>query len=185
MLSYQPSSESKLKPLAVALAEAKKRGINPLIDPIAAFRDSNPVHWIQSHFIIPETGKPLQFEPYQKQAIREALKRTDGIHYDHSVIIWSDVKKSAKSTIAAAVALWCAFQVEWGQIIIVANDLKQADSRVGFYLRRAIELNPELSKICKIIKYRVELPNHTFIEMVPIDPSGEAGGNAEIGRAHV
>jgi phage terminase large subunit-like protein len=143
------------------------------------FINPNPIKWMQEHFIIPETGTAIQLEPYQKQAMREALKRTDGEHFDHSVIIWSDVKKSAKSTIAAAVALWYAFQVEWGQIVIVANDLKQADSRVGFYLRRAIELNPELAKLCKIIKYRVELPNHTFIEMVPIDPSGEAGGNAD------
>jgi hypothetical protein len=143
------------------------------------FINPNPIKWMQEHFIIPETGAAIQLEPYQKQAMREALKRTDGEHFDHSVIIWSDVKKSAKSTIAAAVALWYAFQVEWGQIVIVANDLKQADSRVGFYLRRAIELNPELAKLCKIIKYRVELPNHTFIEMVPIDPSGEAGGNAD------
>lgn len=142
------------------------------------FINPDPGEWIQDHFVIPETGKPLELQPYQEKALTRALHRTDGL-FDHSIVLWSDVKKSAKSTIAAAVALWWAFQVDWGQVIIVANDLKQADSRVGFYLRRAIELNPALRDVCKVIQYKVTLPNHTIIEAVPIDPSGEAGGNAD------
>ena len=175
-LSRQKQSKPRGSLYAVISGQTKQKQNDALIK----FKSDKAIPWIESNFIIPETEQPLQFEPYQRQAMREALKRTDGEHFDHSVIIWSDVKKSAKSTIAAAVALWYAFQVEWGQVIIVANDLKQADSRVGYYLRRAIEKSPELSAICKITKYRIDLPNRTFIEMVPIDPSGEAGGNADM-----
>ena len=143
------------------------------------FIDPDPLAWISRNFYIPETKSTLKLEPYQAEALRRALKVGDDGLFRYSVVLWSDVKKSIKSTIAAAVALWRAFQVEWGQIVIVANDLKQADSRVGFYLRRAIELNPALRELCKVVQYKVTLPNHTIIEAVPIDPTGEAGGNAD------
>jgi hypothetical protein len=106
--------------------------------------------------------------------------------FRYSTIVYSDIKKSAKSTIAAAVILWRAFQIDaadgWGSIYIIANDLKQADSRVAYYLRRAITLNPQIRALCKIRlgSYKVTLPNETFIEAIPIDPSGEAGSNADM-----
>lgn len=62
---------------------------------------------------------------------------------------------------------------------VVANDLKQADSRVAHYIRRAIQLNPKLNSRYKINGYRITSPNGSFIEAIPIDPSGEAGGNAD------
>lgn len=151
-----------------------------LATPLAQFKNNDAVTWIEKHFIIPETGQPLHLERYQRRALREALRRDPDGYFVYSTIIWSDVKKSAKSTIAAAVALWRAFQVDWGQVVIVANDLKQADSRVGYYMRRAIELNPAMKEVCKIIQYKISLPNKTFIESIPIDPSGEAGGNADM-----
>jgi phage terminase large subunit-like protein len=149
-------------------------------DTLREFANPDPIAWIQEHFYIPETRAPLQLEPYQAAVLGKALSKDENGLFNYSVIVWSDVKKSAKSTIAAAIALWMAFQVEWGQIVIVANDLKQADSRVGYYIRRAIELNPKLKNICKIRYLEVNLPNRTLLEAVPIDPSGEAGGNADM-----
>lgn len=140
----------------------------------------DPVDWIESHFWVPEIKGPIVLEPYQKACLREALSRDWDGRFKYSTVIWSDIKKSIKSTLAAAVALWRAVNLDWGQIVIVANDLKQADSRVGYYLRRAVELNPELREQCRVIRYLVELANHTKIESVPIDPSGEAGGNADM-----
>ena len=154
--------------------------LNPDYQENNQFINPDPVAWIEDHFYIPETKSIIPLEPYQREMIREALSRDKNGLFNYSTIIWSDVKKSAKSTIAAAIALWMGFQVEWGQITLVANDLKQVDSRVGFYIRRAIELNPEMAKVCKIVRYQISLPNHTFIESVPIDPSGEAGGNADM-----
>lgn len=140
----------------------------------------DPIEWIETHFWIPETRGPLILDEYQKQALRMALTQDEDGLYRYSTIIWSDIKKSAKSTIAAAVVLWRAFQLEWGSIYIIANDLKQADSRVAYYLRRAIMLNPELRAICTVRNYKVTLSNNTFIEAIPIDPTGEAGSNADM-----
>lgn len=179
MLPTYPTKNELLE-LLPYLTVQERGQLDELLRPADEFYDSDPVRWIESNVIIPETGTYLHLEPYQKKALALALELDGNGLFRNSIIVWSDVKKSAKSTIAAAVALWRAFQVDWGQIVIVANDLKQADSRVGYYMRRAIELNPRLKSICQIRNYLITLPNHTRIESVPIDPSGEAGGNADM-----
>lgn len=144
------------------------------------------IAWLEQHFYIPETHGPIVLSAYQKQALRAALSTDDDGLFRYSTIVYSDIKKSAKSTITAGIILWRAFQIDaaegWGSLYIIANDLKQADSRVAYYLRRAILLNPVLRAICKVRTgaYKVTLPNQTFIEAIPIDPTGEAGSNADM-----
>src|SRR3990167_2327930 len=141
---------------------------------------TDPIAWIQSHFYIPELNGPIQLMPYQIAALREAHRRDDSGNFIYNIVLWGDIKKSAKSSITAAVALYRATQIRWGSIKIVANDLKQADSRVAYYLRRAISLNPQMANDIKQIQYRTTLPNQTVIEAIPVDPAGEAGGNDDL-----
>lgn len=140
----------------------------------------DPVSWIQTNFYIPELKGPMILVPYQQLALHEALSVDEFGRYNYSTVVWGDIKKSIKSCIAAAVALYKAMTTDWAQIIIVANDLKQANTRVGYYMRRAIEMNPQLNALCKIRNYRIEFPNHSYAESVAIDPSGEAGSNADM-----
>lgn len=143
------------------------------------------VTWIKRNVYIPETKHDpklrgrIGLQQYQEDALREALSTDENGKYKYSIIVWSDIKKSAKSTICAAVNLARAWHTEWGEYYVVANDLKQADSRVSHYLRRAILLNENMKKRCKAVGYRTTLPNNAFIEAIPIDPSGEAGSNAD------
>lgn len=149
---------------------------------IAELRYGDPVIRIQRDFYIPELRGPLVLAPYQQAVLREAYRRDEQGAFIYSIVVWSDIKKSIKSTIAAAVALDRAALTAWGSIKIVANDLKQADSRVAFYARRAIELNPALSSIVKVKPsgYTITYPHRTVIEAIPVDPKGEAGGNDEL-----
>jgi hypothetical protein len=115
----------------------------------------DPVEWMTRNFYVPEllqdpAGPALQLAEYQERCLREALSRKPDGTFKYSIIVWSDLKKSIKSTITAAVAMWRAYCVSWGQVMIVANDLKQADSRVGYYIRRAIDLNPAMKKTLKM-----------------------------------
>lgn len=135
----------------------------------------DPVDWIQSNFYIPETNSPIKLVPYQRAVIREALSTTDGL-FNYSFILWGDIKKSAKSTIAGAISLYLAWHKSWETVRIVANDLKQADSRTFYYIERAIRLNPSFTDRCKINNYEINLPNQTTIHAIPVDPKGEAGG---------
>lgn len=121
----------------------------------------------------------MTLEPYQRDVLNEALTPDENGKFKYSIIVWSDIKKSAKSTIAAAINLYRASFTEFGEFYIVANDLKQADSRVNHYLRRAIQLNPKLREKYHMQGYRITTPSGAYIEAIPIDPSGEAGTNAD------
>lgn len=143
------------------------------------------VTWIKRNFYIPETKNDTKLrgriglEKYQEDVLREILTPDKNGNFKYSIVVWSDIKKSYKSTIAAAVLLARATHTEWGEFFVIANDLKQAFSRVSMYLRRAVELNPEMKKRYKNIGYKVECPSNSFIESIPIDPGGEAGSNAD------
>jgi phage terminase large subunit-like protein len=139
----------------------------------------DPVDWITQQFWIPELRGPIALAPYQKRCLREALARDDG-EFRYSVIVWSDIKKSAKSCLAAAVMQWMNATRPWSECVAVANDLKQADSRVAKYYRRSLDLNEALGARTKISRGTVTWDNGATFEPVPIDPKGEAGGNAEI-----
>lgn len=144
-------------------------------------QQSNVVDWIEKYVFIPETpDHRLTLAPYQKRVLIEAQRTDEYGAYIYNTVVWSDVKKSLKSLVAASLCLYTAFAKDWSTIYVIANDLKQADSRVAYYIRRAIELNPELKARCKINRYTVEVDNHSRIEAIPIDPSGEAGSNADL-----
>lgn len=167
MMNYEPSQKAK----AAALLELRRRerAQQPADIP------PDPVNWIQEYFFIPETNAPIQLVPYQQAMIREALRTENGL-FVYSFVLWSDIKKSAKSTIAGAMALYLAWHHAWESVRIVANDLRQANSRTFFYIERAIKLNPYLRERCALKTYHIALPNHTTIEAIPVDPKGEAGG---------
>lgn len=141
--------------------------------------------WIEREFYIPETKDDphlhgrIALQPYQRDVLREALVPGENGLYKYSIVVWSDIKKSGKSTIAAAVNLFRANHTEWGEFYVVANDLKQADSRVAHYIRRAVQLNPKMRNTYQIRGYRLTAPTGSFIEAIPIDPSGEAGANQD------
>lgn len=143
------------------------------------------VPWIEKNFFIPETRNDpylrgrISLQPYQRDALGEALSQDEKGNYKYSIIVWSDIKKSAKSTLAAAVNLYRVVHTEFGEFYVIANDLKQADSRVAHYIRRAVELNPEMRRKFRVQGYRITAPSGSFIEAIPIDPSGEAGTNAD------
>lgn len=136
--------------------------------------------WIERYFWIPELKGPMHLYPYQKAVLDYALTPDQNGNFKYSTVVWSDIKKSAKSSIAAAVGLWVAYRTPWGSVYAVANDLKQADSRVGYYARRAVELNQTMKIGVHQKGYRLEFPNRAFTESIPIDPTGEAGSNADM-----
>lgn len=147
--------------------------------------------WIQDNFYLYDTGTLMTLYPCQARPLIEALSRDDQGRYCYSTVVWSWPKKSAKSSVVAAVVDWLCSNRPRSLVRLVANDLKQADSRVGHYLRESIKharkQHPDSARraFCEATKitpsgYLVEYPNGSRVEMVPIDPSGEAGGNDDL-----
>jgi phage terminase large subunit-like protein len=169
LLSPEAKRELQLRRLRQIAHENRK---NELADPVG---------WIEKNFYIPELTGPLELQPYQKAVLRESQRKDENGKFIYSIVVWSDIKKSAKSTIAAAMALYIAHLRQWGSVKVIANDLKQADSRVAYYLRRAIELNPRMVDTVKQVRYKTTIQgNSSTIEAIPIDPGGEAGGNDDL-----
>lgn len=145
---------------------------------------TNPIDWIQDNFYLYDTGNLITLEDCQRRPLELALSRDDNGNYRYNTILWSWPKKSAKSSVIAAVADYTASQRFNASVKLVANDLKQADSRVGYYVRESVLIGQKQGKRLGITitpsGYKVAYPNGAKIECVPIDPSGEAGGNDDM-----
>lgn len=144
-----------------------------------------PIEWIRQHFYLYDTGDLMTLYDCQVRPLERALSRDENGNFRYNTILWSWPKKSAKSSVIAAVADYTAMTRQRASIKLVANDLKQADSRVGYYLRESIKLGQQAGKRDYAIRitpsgYTTQYPNGSKIECVPIDPNGEAGGNDDL-----
>lgn len=83
------------------------------------------------------------------------------------------------TAIAAGVAQWQAERIPLGEVYIMGNDLKQADSRLMRALQYSTSHNPRLKNRVTYSEsnHKFKFPNGTFIESIPIDPEGESGMN--------
>lgn len=165
--SLQAEKASRLKALAAA------RGVGESI--LAQY--TNPADFINAEMYIPETpGAALQLHPEQYGVLSYMFRRNPDDTLCYMTMLYSSVKKSAKTTIGAAIALWQAYQIPNGEIYIVGNDLKQADNRMNQAIRYCIQHNPRMADV-KVNRNTSYLPNGTKIEAVPVDAAGEAGPN--------
>lgn len=134
--------------------------------------------FLEKEMFLADTQAPMVLHDEQRAVLNEMFRRDAHGKLVYSTIVYSSIKKSAKTTIGAGIALWQAFRVPFGEIYIIGNDLKQADSRMAQALRDCIKLNPRMQNIkLPTSTYRILLPNNTRIETIPVDPTGEAGMN--------
>ena len=129
-----------------------------------------------------ETGErlppgPIRLFPHQKRILR-ALVETDAQgNFRWTTLLYSAVKKSGKTRLAAGIVAWLASQHgPYAECYVMANDGKQSDDRLLSAVRKAIHLSPTLSS-WDISKRNVGLPDGSYIEAIPVDPSGESGAN--------
>lgn len=156
-----------------------------------------PIEFITNFFFTYDTEQLLTLHPSQENPLREALRRDENGDYVYHTVVWSWMKKAAKSTIIAAVCDWYAMVKPKASIKLIGNDLKQSDSRVGHYMRENIKigvrklvgsqakyaehiLKARVNTRIKTSNYEIFYPGGSKVEMIPIDPSGEAGGNDDI-----
>lgn len=160
------------------VAESLRRASGPK----ALTKDADPIAWMENNFYLYDTGTLITFEECQRVPLREALRLDAEGKFVYNTVLWSWPKKSAKSSVIAAVALWRACTHPKSSIKLISNDLKQSETRVAFYIREAIKLNPALKSTTKINSsgYTIRFANGSHIESLPIDPTGEAGGNDDL-----
>ena len=140
----------------------------------------DPVTWIQNNFYIPETKAPITLYESQIVPLREALRRDDAGRFLYSTVLWSAIKKSAKTALAASVAMWFAWRTPRARIKVMGNDQRQAQSRVYEAMVTSVRLREDWRRSIKINLYDMTFPNDSRIEAIAVDPAGEAGGNDDL-----
>jgi len=148
----------------------------------------SPSKWIQKYFFVPDvrdpqTGEflgpgPIQLAEHQARIIDEALSKDENGNFKYSTIIYSAPKKSGKSALSSAVALYMAHHTPNSFIACLANDGKQSTDRLYGPIYTCFRLHRQYNGIFKDVnanQREVILPNYTKIEAVPCDAAGEAG----------
>jgi hypothetical protein len=155
---------------------------------LARILESDPGAWMEENFWIedprdPETGEifepgPIRLIEAQRKILRFGLTRIDDL-FPFSTFVYSTIKKSGKTRIAAGVAAWWAANMgSYGEIYCLANDGKQSKDRILSAIRKSVELNPDCN--WHKTKSKITLPDGTFIEAIPCDPTGQAGSNPSL-----
>lgn len=141
--------------------------------------------WMEENFYIPELTGPIELYPHQRDSLIEAIRKDEYGNYVYDLVLWSDIKKSAKTTIGGARVLYTAITQPFSKCRIIGNDLDQAKSRMFNAIKDCLRLNPRLVKDYDIrftdqSRDIVIAGLHSSIQAVPIDPSGEAGGGDDV-----
>jgi phage terminase large subunit-like protein len=125
-----------------------------------------------------EKGKPFRLEPHQRDILRTALTFDAAGRLPCQTFLYACPKKSGKTFINALVVLWWAFTQEAPNVIlVVANDLEQAQSRVFATIAGLIRHNPVLRDSATVQAKLITLETGTTIRAIASDYAGAAGSD--------
>ncbi len=114
----------------------------------------------------------------EQYAIMDAFaERDNNGDFIYADWVYSQCKKHGKTTLVAGILLWQAWRISRGYVPIVANDQRQADSRLFRVILYTVQNHPIMKQFAKVKRYHIELANGTTIEALAQDPEGEAGVN--------
>ncbi len=100
-----------------------------------------PDLWISDHFREPESGGLIHLYPFQRAVLRYATQRDAAGALKWRTVVWSQPKKSGKTTVSGAVGRWAA--ETWGPyqlVLCVGNDAGQAKERAFAAIAASIEM---------------------------------------------
>lgn len=112
----------------------------------------------------PLAESPLRLAPWQSEIVRRLFgcKTADGLRQYR--FLWLEVpRKSGKSTLAAAIALYLLIvDPEPGAEIVVASGTVDQASVTFDIARRMVETDPDLSEVCKVVRRAIRYKDAIF-----------------------
>jgi hypothetical protein len=146
------------------------------------------VEWIESRAWDPESvnrddwdfsnAKRVELAPAQKVILEHVLTPDEEGIFPYREVVWSQIKKSGKTTIAGLVGAWFADQIEAPNLVLcAANNYEQSAGRIF------AAMGPTIYGITGTFPReagstpQVRLPNGTIIKAIPNNYAGEAGAN--------
>lgn len=116
-----------------------------------------------------ETNEPWSLSDYQRKVILLMFAK----HY--SIRLWSEVKKSGKTFLAALVALYYTMTRPDSEVVCLADDEEQAQSRVFAICVKLCEYNHELRASAKILSSEIRFSSGSVIKAMASEYKGAAG----------
>jgi phage terminase large subunit-like protein len=156
----------------------------PELTPSALARwRADPIAFIETVLVNPETGKPFELLPAERAFLAHAFTLDDSGKLKYPELLYSCPKKSGKSCFAALliITMVLLFGGAFAEAFALANDMEQARARVFEMIRRIIEASPLLRREAKITESRITFPAfNATITAVASDAGSAAGSNATI-----
>ena len=122
-----------------------------------------------------EKGRPWTLTRYQRRVLKRAFRRTKDGRLMFRIVVWSEVKKSGKTFLAAVLGLWWAFVNPGSEVIVCANDLEQSVGRVFRTMTMLCEANPALLKYVTLRASEIPFKSRSVITAIASDYRGAAG----------
>jgi phage terminase large subunit-like protein len=144
---------------------------------------NNPVSFIESVLVNPETGKPFVLLDAEGGFLEHAFQTGESGKLLYPELLYSCPKKSGKTTFAALFTLMLIllFGDSFAEATLAANDQDQAVGRVFEACRRIIEASPLLRREARVTESRIIFPAlQATITAIPASFAGAAGGNQNI-----
>lgn len=156
----------------------------------ARYSPADLFEFAATRFYVPETRRPIQLEPIQRCILTcmfdLPFAARMGVPTGFQRYIYSTVKKSGKTTIAALVARWIVER--WGpsnEVYTVANDLDQSRGLVYDKVLKSLQLDPryddskgEIPGEWDIIRRdATHVPTRSVLKPLSGDYKGQAGMN--------
>jgi phage terminase large subunit-like protein len=135
--------------------------------------------WIDKNILVSELGKPFQLTDYQRRVLKLMFVFDEDGKLSIDEALWSEPKKSGKTSMAAILGLWWADCHEApNEILVVANDLEQATSRAFATMCQLLQRNPELGQRAKrASNTSIKFTTGTTIKAIASEYAGAAGSN--------
>jgi phage terminase large subunit-like protein len=144
---------------------------------------ANPIAFIETVLINPETGEAFELLPSERAFLAYAFQLDDSGKLKFPELLYSCPKKSGKTTFAAIIIITMIllFGGAYGEAFALANDQEQARGRVFEMIRRIIEASPLLKREAKITESRITFPAfNATITAIASDAASAAGANPTI-----
>ncbi len=140
------------------------------------------VEWAEDRFYVIETKRPIVLQPVQKAVLRIFFEQDSSGRFVWETGLYSTIKKSGKTTVAALVQRWAAeCWGDFGEVYHLGNKLKQAKERAFKISRASITLAPKHeSQDWDVGSEKLTYINNSFVQALPVSAAGEAGGNQRL-----
>jgi len=132
------------------------------------------VDWAHYNFIDPVTNRLVQLQPHQQRLLRVIFK----LIWAKAVttVVWSEIKKSGKTTTAGLVGAYWSSNVEMpNEIVSVANDQEQAQGRI--YAAMVPTLRRLGWDVPEMKPSMINRQSGSVVKAIGTNYAGEAGGN--------